>query len=72
MKARSTIDTGTREDSYFYMWSEISLAPVERFRFGLVTQRTRAYQSDRDIQRGLLAGVSFEHLDLTGYVFRPR
>jgi hypothetical protein len=65
------IDTGTRDDRYFYMWSELSLAPIDRFRFGLVTQRTRAYQSDRDIQRGLLAGVSFEHLDLTGYVFNP-
>ena len=65
------IDTEAREDRYFYMWSEISLAPVDRFRFGLVTQRTRAYQSDRDIQRGLLAGLSFEHLELTGYVFNP-
>ncbi len=65
------IDTDEGEDSYFYMWSEVSLAPVDRFRFGLVTQRTRAYQSDRDIQRGLLAGVSFQHLDVTGYVFNP-
>ena len=65
------IDTEASEDSYFYMWSEISLAPVDRFRFGLVTQRTRAYQSDRDIQRGLLAGVSFEHLNFTAYVFNP-
>ena len=37
----------------------------------MVTQRTRVYQTDRDIQRGLLAGFSFNRLDLTGYVFNP-
>jgi hypothetical protein len=65
------VDTGDSSDSFFYNWSELTLAPVESFRFGLVTQRTRAYQTDRDIQRGLVAGFSFKRLDLTGYVFNP-
>lgn len=65
------VDTGDSSDSFFYNWSEVTLAPVESFRFGLVTQRTRAYQTDRDIQRGLLAGFSFRRLDVTGYVFNP-
>ena len=65
------VDTGDSSESFFYNWSELTLAPVESFRFGLVTQRTRAYQTDRDIQRGLLAGFSFRRLDLTGYVFNP-
>ena len=65
------IDTEAHDDRFFYMWSEFSVAPGDHFRFGLVTQRTRAYQTDRDIQRGLLAGVSFEHINLTGYVFNP-
>jgi hypothetical protein len=64
-------DTGESSDSFFYNWSELTLAPVEWFRFGLVTQRTRVYETDREIQRGLLAGVSFKNLDLTGYVFNP-
>jgi hypothetical protein len=37
----------------------------------MVTQRTRVYQTDRDIQRGLLAGVSFKKVNLTGYVLNP-
>jgi len=49
----------------------LTFAPVESFRFGLVTQRTRVYKTDRDIQRGLLAGLSFKSLSLTGYVFNP-
>ena len=64
-------DTGSSADSFFYNWSELTLAPVEWFRFGMVTQRTRVYQTDRDIQRGLLAGFSFKRVDLTGYVFNP-
>ena len=64
-------DTGSSSDSFFYNWSELTLAPVEWFRFGMVTQRTRVYQTDRDIQRGLLAGVSFKRVNLTGYVLNP-
>lgn len=64
-------DTGDSADSFFYNWSELTLAPVESFRFGLVTERTRVYETDREIQRGLLAGFSFRKLDVTGYVFNP-
>ena len=63
-------DTGT-SDSFFYNWSELTLAPAEWFRFGLVTQRTRAYKTDRDLQRGVLAGFSFKKVDLTTYVYNP-
>ena len=64
-------DSGSTSDSFFYNWSELTLAPVDQFRFGLVTQRTRLYQSEREIQRGVLAGVSFKRASLTGYVFNP-
>ena len=64
-------DTRSTSDSFFYNWSELTLAPAEWFRFGLVTQRTRVYKSDRDIQRGVLAGVSFARGSLTGYVLNP-
>ena len=57
------------EGSFLYFWSELSYAPVDSFRFGLVGQRTRAYQSDVDIQRGLLFGVTYKAVDFTTYVF---
>jgi hypothetical protein len=62
-------DVGTSEGSFFYTWSELSLSPVDWFRFGLVGQRTRAYQTDVDIQRGLLVGFSYKKIDFTTYVF---
>jgi len=64
-------DTAESSDSFFYNWSELTLAPVEWFRCGLVTQRTRVYRTDRDIQRGLLAGVTYGPLDLVAYLFNP-
>jgi hypothetical protein len=57
--------------SFFYNWSELTYAPVESFWFGVVTQRTRAYQSDREIQRGLLVGFSYKRLEVVGHVFNP-
>ncbi len=65
------IDTAGSSGTYFYNWSELTLAPAEWIRFGMVTQHTRAYQTDRDIQRGLLLGLSYKRLEVTGYVFNP-
>ena len=44
---------------------------MEWFRFGMVTQRTRVYETDRDIQRGVLVGFSFKKVNLSGYVLNP-
>lgn len=65
------IDTGATADSFLYTWSEFEVAPVDWFRFGLVAQRTKAYQTEFDIQRGFFAGVSYKRADLTTYVFNP-
>ena len=60
-----------REDHYFYHWSELAWAPADWFRFGLATQRTRAYETSRDIQRGVLIGGAYKGLTATLYVFNP-
>ena len=65
------VDPGDSSESFFYNWSELTLAPVDWFRFGMVTQRTRAYQTDRDIQRGFLVGLSYKKMSFTTYVFNP-
>jgi len=65
------IDTNTTSDSFLYNWSELTLAPSERIRFGLVVQRTRAYQTERDVQRGLIVGYSYRRAELTFCLFNP-
>ena len=64
-------DAGETSDSFFYTWSELSLAPVDWFRFGMVVQRTKLYQTDFDIQRGFLVGFTWKKVDFTTYVFNP-
>ena len=64
-------DTRDSSGSFFYNWSELTVAPVDWLKLGMVTQRTRLYQTDRDIQRGFLVGLSYKQLSLTTYVFNP-
>jgi hypothetical protein len=46
--------------------------PTEWLRAGVVTQRTRVYKTERDIQRGLLLGFSFKRLEGTVLLLQPR
>jgi len=62
-------DTSESSDSFFYAWSELSWSPIDWCRLGLVGQRTKVYQTDRDIQRGVLVGFSSERVDFTAYWF---
>jgi hypothetical protein len=70
-EGEALIDTDDSADSFFYNWSELTLALMDWLRFGLVTQRTRTYRADREVQRGLLIGTSIRNLDLTAYLFNP-
>jgi hypothetical protein len=70
-EAEYVFDLHDSDSKYFYMWSELSLWPTEWLRAGVVTQRTRVYQTDRDIQRGLLVGFALKRLDGTVYFFNP-
>jgi hypothetical protein len=42
-----------------------------RFRFGAAIQRTKVYQTDFDIQRGVLVGFTYKKVDLSALVFNP-
>jgi hypothetical protein len=57
--------------SFFYNWSELRWSLADWFHVGLVGQRTRTYQSDREVQRGVLVGFSWKQADLTAYVLNP-
>ena len=62
-------DLEDRSGNFFYTWSELTYSPVDWFRTGLVVQRTKAYETELDIQRGLLAGFSYKKIDFTAHVF---
>jgi hypothetical protein len=70
-EAEYVFDLDDSSSKYFYMWSELSLWPTEWLRAGLVTQRTRVYRTEREIQRGPLVGTAFSNLEATFYLFNP-
>lgn len=65
------MDMGDAAGSFLYLWSELTVSPLEWFRVGVASQRTRAYQSELDVQRGFMVGFTYRALDLAAYVFNP-
>jgi len=63
------VDTGDTSNSFFYSWNELVYSPVDWFHAGLVSQRTRSYQTPLDVQRGFSAGFAYKKADFTTYVF---
>jgi hypothetical protein len=70
-EAEYVIDCADSSDSFFYTWSELTWAFTDWFRAGGVVQRTKAYDTDFDIQRGFMVGLTYKDLDLTLYVLNP-
>jgi hypothetical protein len=62
-------DTRDSSASFFYTWNELVYSPADWFHAGFVAQRTRAYQTPLDIQRGFSVGVAHKNVDFTVYTF---
>lgn len=63
------IDTIDKSGSFLYSWNELVYSPTEWFHAGLVSQRTRAYHTSLDVQRGMSLGFSHKMVDFTTYIF---
>jgi len=62
-------NTDDRASSFFYTWDELTYSPTDWFHAGLVAQRTRAYHTDLDVQRGFSVGMTHKKMDFTTYIF---
>jgi hypothetical protein len=71
VEAEYVRDSGSRDDSYFYAWTELGFRPVEWLRLGIAGQRTRAYDNERDTQRGPFAQLTWGRVTIGGYWFNP-
>jgi hypothetical protein len=69
VEAEYVFDAAGQDDSFFYLWSELTVSPVEWLSLGLVAQRTRVYDTDVEVDRGLLVGCHIESFSATLYVF---
>jgi hypothetical protein len=62
-------DTKNNDNSFLYSWNEFVYSPTEWLHAGLVAQRTRAYHTSLDVQRGFSVGVAHKNMDFTVYTF---
>ena len=64
-------DSDESSESFLYTWSELTWAFTDWFRAGGVIQRTKVYDTDFDIQRGFMVGLTWKAIDFTVYVLNP-
>lgn len=65
------VDLEDSEGNFLYSWSELSWTLADRFRVGLTTQRTKVFDSERSVERGLLLGYDLERVSFTAHLFNP-
>jgi len=71
VEAEYVHDLDQHGSSYFYTWNELGWSPVQWLRLGLAGQRTRAIESDRELERGLFGQVIATKVRFGLYVFNP-
>ncbi|MCK6459169.1 MAG: hypothetical protein L6Q95_04660 [Planctomycetes bacterium] len=69
VEAEYVFDVDGTDDSFFYLWGEFTVNPTEWLSLGIVAQRTRAYDTDVEVDRGLLIGFHVRSVSATIYVF---
>jgi len=62
-------DIGANENNFFYNWSDLTYSAKDWLWFGISGQRTRLYQTDLDIQRGLLIGAGVKNWEVNTYLY---
>lgn len=64
-------DFKTKENNFFYMYSELAIRPIRPIRVGLMAQRTRLFESELELQRGLFAEYYFGRCRAGFFYFSP-
>jgi hypothetical protein len=63
------VDMSDADNDFFYNWAQLGYSPLDWLMVGFASQRTRAYRTGLDVQRGLFASVTYRRLTLGTYVF---
>lgn len=57
------------ENDFFYNWSDVTYAPSDWLWMGISGQRTRLYQTDLEIQRGIFIGTGRKQWEINTYLY---
>ena len=70
-ETEAVVDFSTKQYDFLYLWGELGISPVESFRTGGVIQKSKLYQSELEVQKGIFAQYSFWKLTTGAYYFNP-
>ena len=70
-EAEYLFDFSTRENNFFYMYSELAVRPVKPLRTGFVVQRTKLIETKFEVQRGIFAEYYFGKFRAGIFYFDP-
>jgi hypothetical protein len=68
-EAEYLFDSESKANRFFYSWVDFTYSPKDWLWIGISGQRTRLYQTDLDIQRGLLVGAGWKQWSLSTYLY---
>ena len=60
-----------KENNFLYTWGELSFKPLEALSVGFCYQRTLLYQTDLEVQRGIMAKYFGRNFNIGAYYFNP-
>ena len=58
-EAEYVFDFKEKENNFFYMYSELAIRPIKPIRTGMMVQRTKIFETNFEIQRGIFAEYYF-------------
>jgi hypothetical protein len=70
-EAEYMFDVNANENNFFYTWTDFTYSPKDWLWVGLSSQCTQEVQDKLSFEGGLLVGVGYKSLELTGYVYNP-
>ena len=70
-ESEHVFDFSSRENNFFYMYSELAIRPIHALRTGIMTQRTKLFESDRELQRGIFGEYYFGRFRAGVFYFSP-
>jgi hypothetical protein len=64
-------DFSSRENNFFYNYSELAIRPIVPLRTGIITQRTKLFETPREFQAGVFAEYYFGRCRAGVFYFSP-
>lgn len=71
VEAEYVFDFESSDGNFFYEYTELAIRPIRPVRTGLMTQKTKVYQLEREFQRGIFAEYYFGAFRAGVFYFSP-